>query len=533
MNDQTVSTNGVHVAGSWQAAAGYAGDWDPSTAEMTDDDADGIYELTVSIPAGQYEYKFLNGNSWDGEEGIPLICQKGGGNSNRVFAVTDWHATDGFALPSIMFGGSAPMGMLALRVNVDMANQDVAETGVHVAGSLVEPNWTPQYGTAFLSSGTKYAYIAAVNADATYAYKFINGDNWGPDEQLPSECAVDGNRSVTMGSEDVTTEAFCYGTCSTCAPQTELTLRVNMNNEGGGNPDGVSVAGSFQGWSPGATLMTDDDADGIYEVTLLLDQGTYQYKFVNGLTWDEGEAVPAGCAVDGNREVVVGEEPVTVTYCFSQCTEECAVNPDPADVTFAVNMADEEVAAEGVWLMGGFTTPQWQAGAIQMSDDDADGIYTVTVEISGAADVLYKFANGDPNTTEETGDFLAGGCGISNGIGGYNRAFIRTGEPEARPIVCYNSCENCGVEGIYELELGSVNIFPNPTDGIATISLENPNGYNLRMNIVDITGKSVRENVLLNSTNVQVNTADLKPGLYFLNIVNERSESATYKLMVK
>lgn len=532
MNNETVSGNGVHVAGNWQAAAGYDADWDPGSAELTDDDLDGIYELTVSVPAGDYEYKFVNDNDWPGVESVPTVVQRGGGNDNRVFVVSDWHATDGLILPDVLFGGSAPEGELAVRLMIDMANQTVSEAGVHVAGNFVVPNWTPQYAQAFLSSGSKYAYIATVGTESTYAYKFLNGDDWGTDESVPEACAVDGNRSVTTTNEDLEMTAFCFGTCETCAPQTELTLRVNLNNEGGGNPDGVSVAGAFQGWSPGATLMTDDDMDGIYEVTLLLDQGSYQYKFVNGLTWDEGEAVPAGCAVDGNREVVVGEDPVTVTVCFNQCTEECAVDPDAADITFSVNMMNETVAAEGVWLMGGFTTPQWQAGAIQMSDDDADGIYTVTVEIDGSADVLYKYANGDPNSVEETGDFEAGGCGLSNGIGGFNRSHTRSGVAEALDVVCYDSCEDC-VLTVSEIELGSVNIFPNPTTGIATISLENPNGYTLRMNIVDVTGKMVRENIILNSTNVEVDASNLNSGLYFLNIVNERSESATYKLMVK
>jgi hypothetical protein len=53
------------------------------------------------------------------------------------------------------------------------------------------------------------------------------------------------------------------------------------------------------------------------------------------------------------------------------------------------------------------------------------------------------------------------------------------------------------------------------------------------MNIVDITGKTVRENAVLNTTRYEINTTDLNPGLYFLNIVNERSETAVYKLMVQ
>ena len=86
MNGTLVSTNGVHVAGSWQADAGFPGEWDPSTAEMTDGDGDGIYELTVTIPAGDYEYKFINDNDWPGVESVPAISQKEGGfgNDNRA-----------------------------------------------------------------------------------------------------------------------------------------------------------------------------------------------------------------------------------------------------------------------------------------------------------------------------------------------------------------------------------------------------------------------------------------------------------------
>ena len=64
MNQQTVSADGVHCAGNWQAAAGFPGDWDPSTAELLDPDMDGVYELTVQLAAGSYEYKFINGNAW-------------------------------------------------------------------------------------------------------------------------------------------------------------------------------------------------------------------------------------------------------------------------------------------------------------------------------------------------------------------------------------------------------------------------------------------------------------------------------------
>jgi hypothetical protein len=533
MNGQTVSANGVHVAGNWQAAAGYPGDWQPGTAQMTDDNADGIYELNVNVPPGQYEYKFINNNDWPGVEGVPVVSQKGGGNDNRVFAVSQWHADNGgLTLPAILFGGAAPDGQVAVRLQIDMSNQTVGELGVHVAGNFSDPVWTPQLSKAFEVSNNRYAFVANVETNASYQYKFLNGDFWGTDEGVPGECGVDGNREATVGTSDVILDAFCFGTCGLCAPQTEVTFRVNLGLEGGGNPDGVSVAGSFQGWTPGATLMTDDDGDDIYEAVVLVDQGTYQFKFINGTAWGFDESVPGSCNVGGNREIVVGADPVTYEACFAQCTVDCVADPDAANITFRVDMNNETVGSEGVFVMGSFTTPAWQAGAIQMTDADTDGIYEATFEVSGTADIQFKFTNGDPNSpaNEESGDFAAGGCGVSNGIGGFNRTHTRSGEPEVLPAFAFNSCLPLSTS---EIELGEVSIYPNPSTGLSFISVSNPNGYTLRMNIVDVTGKLVRENVVLNSSFVEINTSDLAPGLYLLNIVNERSERGVYKLMVK
>ena len=49
------------------------------------------------------------------------------------------------------------------------------------------------------------------------------------------------------------------------------------------------------------------------------------------------------------------------------------------DVTFNVNMANEDVSADGVFLAGGadFGFP----GDNPMSDDDQDGIWTITKQV--------------------------------------------------------------------------------------------------------------------------------------------------------
>ncbi|GAB5492048.1 MAG: maltose/maltodextrin ABC transporter substrate-binding protein MalE [Phototrophicaceae bacterium] len=77
----------VGLAGSLQAAAGCAGDWDPAceVTFMNDDDGDGIYTLTLTLPAGEYEYKVAMNGGWDenyGADGvasgdnIPLVLEE-------------------------------------------------------------------------------------------------------------------------------------------------------------------------------------------------------------------------------------------------------------------------------------------------------------------------------------------------------------------------------------------------------------------------------------------------------------------------
>lgn len=535
MNGETVSDNGIHVAGNWQDDAGLPGEWDPSTAEMTDDDMDGIYEYTATVPAGQYEYKFINDNNWGaGEESIPAVNQKGGGNSNRVFSVSDWHADaanlpDGYMLPAITWSGSAPAGQVAVRLMIDMSNQDVGDLGVHVAGNFSNPEWTPQLSKAFEVSNGKYAFVANVAPDSEYSYKFLNGDFWGTDESAPDECGADGNRIATVGSEDLVLDAFCFGTCDFCSLPAVITLTVDMSNVAE-VADEVYAAGTFNGYSDQA--MTDN-GDGTYSLELSLDGGDYFFKFKNGP--DGWESVPAECQGEGSADrtfTLVAEEVSSYTSCFEQCTETCIANPDPANITFRVDMNNETVSEDGVFVMGGFTDPAWQGGASQMSDDDGDGIYIYTVEVDGSADIQFKFTNGDPNVgeNEESGDFATGGCGVDNGIGGFNRTHTRSGVDEILPAFAFNSCQPLSIQ---ELELGSVSLFPNPSNGLTYLDVENPNGFTLRMNIVDVTGKLVRANVVLNNTRNEINTSDLNTGLYFLNVVNQNNETAVLKLMVQ
>ena len=53
----------------------------------------------------------------------------------------------------------------------------------------------------------------------------------------------------------------------------------------------VAVAGTFNDWKP-AKLMTDKNGNGVYVAVMLLEPGTYEYKFVVDGEWRLDERNP-------------------------------------------------------------------------------------------------------------------------------------------------------------------------------------------------------------------------------------------------
>ncbi len=105
-----------------------------------------------------------------------------------------------------------------------------------------------------------------------------------------------------------------------------VTLNVDMSEVDMVSPEGVHVAGNFQGWDPAATPM-DDNGDGTWSVSFPVDPNqTLEYKFLNGDEFGTDEMnITEDCGVDGgagsfNRVLEVGDENIsTPFYCFDYC----------------------------------------------------------------------------------------------------------------------------------------------------------------------------------------------------------------------
>lgn len=445
-----------------------------------------------------------------------------------------------------------------VTLKVDMKNTTVDKV-VNLAGDLMEKaglgaNWSPQIAGNELKDDDKDG-IWEITFDiepGTYAYKFVNGD--GGWEEVPGACASGGNRRLVVGSTAVT-QQFCFGTCDDkCAQVTDVrvTLRVNMKNETI-SPDGVHVAGSFQGFNPGATKMSDDDKDGIYEVTLTMKNGTYGYKFINGNAWGKDESVPCSCIKGNNREIVVpftNQPVVSQVVCFRSCTNTCPATDD-TEVTFSVDMSGEAVQTSGLYVAGSFQKPnQWQKNLIRLTDPDNDGIYTAKAIVQ-RVEQQYKFFNGDftkhPSNVgkkvedmnsdiyAENFDFTAGRCGCGDFK---NRIFDGSAFSATAggrlPVYVYNSCQTITVSTNDLSSARNIRVYPNPMTGqYAYIEFEGLDASEHSAVVADQLGRIVRTYSDFSGTQLQIEKGNLTPGIYFVTLQNRKGERATTRLTIQ
>jgi hypothetical protein len=97
-----------------------------------------------------------------------------------------------------------------------MSQMTVSPNGVHMAGDF--QSWQPNTTPMTAQGNGIYTRTIQLPANATYQYKFINGNQWGSgfDESVPSACAQNNNRFVVVGTTPVITPLVCFGRCEAC-----------------------------------------------------------------------------------------------------------------------------------------------------------------------------------------------------------------------------------------------------------------------------------------------------------------------------
>jgi uncharacterized repeat protein (TIGR03803 family) len=111
------------------------------------------------------------------------------------------------------------------------------------------------------------------------------------------------------------------GTAPIPCPPIETTFIVDVSNIEVVF-EGIHVGGNFQGWSPSENLMTEVETD-IWEITIEIGSGEYEFNFFNGSSLFDGEYVVGDCANNGKRELSVDIENQIIEFCWEECTTDC------------------------------------------------------------------------------------------------------------------------------------------------------------------------------------------------------------------
>lgn len=396
-----------------------------------------------------------------------------------------------------------------ITFQVDMNNVTEGFTTPEVNGNF--NGWCGGCAPMTDGDGDGIWEVTIALAAGTYEYKFA-ADGWTIQESLAegSACTITSfgftNRLLEV-SGDAVLDPVCWGSCSLCDEiiTYDVTFSVNMNEVA--DPFTTpEVNGNFAGWCGGCYPLSDEDGDGIWETTIALEPGTYEYKFAyDSWTGSENLAEGSPCTLTTggftNRVIDVTADAVLGTVCWGSC-DNCGETV-LYDITFAVNMND---------VTDPFTTPEvngtfngWCGGCNPLEDGDGDGIWTATIALP-AGSYEYKFA-ADGWTIQEN---LTPGspCTMTTDI--FTNRTLSVGSDMTLDVVCWGSCENCvpGCAIPHGLDVTGL------TATSATLSweaVEGAIGYNIQFQN-EALGNNKRKKVGSETTSVNIGAGQLAPG---------------------
>lgn len=213
-----------------------------------------------------------------------------------------------------------------------------------------------------------------------------------------------------------------------------VTFRVQMVGVSGFTTPEVN--GTFNGWCGQCNPLSDANNDGIWETTIDLPAGYYEYKY-SADNWSQQETLAPGSSCTAttgqftNRTLQVSGNTVLSVVCWGMCTACTSHN-----ITFAVDMSSVST----------FTTPyvsgtfnDWCGNCNAMSDPNNDGIWTATIALQTGY-YEYKFSYDNWQGSENLP--VGGSCTTTNF--GFTNRFINVAQNMSLGAVCWGSCDAPG-----------------------------------------------------------------------------------------
>lgn len=179
-----------------------------------------------------------------------------------------------------------------ITFNVDMSGYGGSFTTVYVSGTL---NGWSGTDNPMTDMGGGIWSVTLPLADGTYDYKFTT-DNWTDQENFTAGavCTTTNggftNRFLDINGSDILLSTPDFSVCAEDSDGSDgphdVTLSVDMSSYGGSFTTAY-VSGNFNGWSGDSNAMTDQGG-GIWQTTISVDEGQYEFKFTTD-NWADQE----------------------------------------------------------------------------------------------------------------------------------------------------------------------------------------------------------------------------------------------------
>ncbi|MBT3316773.1 hypothetical protein HN388_02230, partial [bacterium] len=253
--------------------AGEFNDWSTSGTPMTDD-GNGIYTVTVDLSAGSYMYKFIVDGNWIADPDNQNSADDGFGGLNSLVTIGD-------SAPAATTTEPTSSGSIDVTFNYTPVISGVSS--VYLAGDF--NGWSDSSDKMSDDDNDGAYTITIALTPGSHTYKFVVDGNWqtDPANSNTEPDGLGGDNSLINVREGK--DPFSAASSSDSNDDAGMKV-VPFQCKANGGKD-VFLAGSFNDWNDSRDRMSDSDEDGTFTTTLLLQPGSYQYKFVVDGNWQQ------------------------------------------------------------------------------------------------------------------------------------------------------------------------------------------------------------------------------------------------------
>ena len=417
--------------------------WCGGCASMTDINNDSIWEITIPLMVGNYEYKFA-ADTVNIEESLyesDNCVVSAWGFTNRVLNVTGNQTLDTVCW-NRCYSCDTERNFYNVTFSVDMSNVTSTYTAPEVNGTF--NNWCGNCWV--LDPSSNNIYLRSFNIDTSlHTFKF-SADNWNIEENLDSalSCVALGfdstgalqfvNRELKLISDTIID--VCWESCNTCPI-------FGCTNPSACNYD---------------SLATLDDGSCLT---------VYGCMNLTALNYDSLATCPDSCfffqiiygctdSMACNFNILANTDDSSCLLNYG-CMDSLAYNYDSLAVCFDSSCVYEYNVTFQLDLRGqtniSYTTPEinglfngWCGNCAELTDINNDSIWEITVPIlegsgpvSGVPGWEYKFSADNWNIQENL--FSGDPCTFS--AFGYTNRYINVTQDTILDPVCWGSCNDC------------------------------------------------------------------------------------------